>query len=425
MILIKNVSAILDKETYKESIDIVIKDSTISFVGNNAKEENYSHVIDGSNYIALPGFVNTHSHLAMTLMRGYAEDVPLQDWLNKYIFPLEEKLTYDMVYFATLLAAIESIKTGTTLITDFYFHPQAVLRALKEVGMRANIGIAYASKPFMDKAIIDGVEKKYRELSDKDSKILVSLAPHAPYTVSQELLKYTRDLSKKLNAIVQIHLHETEKEVLDYMRTYSQTPIEYLATIGFLNEKVIAAHCVWVSENDIKLLKKKGVWVSLNLESNFKLGSGIPPIDRFIDSGINLTVGTDGVASNNNLSVLESIRLVSLLAKGISRNPRLLSVNDAFEILTYNGARALGFENVGKIKEGFKADIILVRKDEANMMPMFSPFANIIYSMYPNDVDTVIIDGEIVMQNRRILTVDEEVVKKEFKKYLNELFENF
>jgi len=421
MIIIKNVAAILDSKTYKESVDIVIKDSRISFVGNSAKEDNYSKVIDGSKYIALPGFVNTHSHLAMTFMRGYADDVTLQDWLYKHIFPLEERLTYDMVYFGTLLAAIESIKTGTTTVADFYFHPQASYRALSEIGMRGNIGIAYASKPFLDRVVIGEVEKKYRELAEKDEKILVSLAPHAPYTVSQELLKLTKEFAKKLGAIIQIHLHETEKEVVDYMKSYTRTPIEYLASIGFLSEKVVAAHCVWVSENDIRILKKNGVWVSLNPESNMKLGSGIAPIDKFIDYGIKLVAGTDGVASNNNLSVLEALRIISLLAKGISRNPRKLGVNDAFDILTVNGAKALGFEDVGAIKEGFRADVILVRKDNPSMIPMHSPHSNVIYSMYPSDVDTVIINGEIVMLEGKILTVDEEIVKSEFKKLLDKL----
>ena len=422
MILIKNVAAILDSKTYKEKVNITIKDSTISYVGEAEKPDNYSTVIDGSKYLALPGFVNTHSHLGMTLMRGYAEDVPLQDWLNKYIFPVEGRLTADMVYFGTLLAAIEAIKSGTTLISDFYLHPEASVRALSEIGMRANVGIAYASRPFMDKVIIEETETKYKELANRDEKILVSLAPHAPYTVSQTLLTYTRDLAKKLNSIVQIHLHETEKEILDYMKSYTETPIEYLASIGFLSERVIAAHCIWVSENDIRLLKKNNVWISLNPESNLKLGSGIPPVDRFVNEGMRLTVGTDGVASNNNLSVLESIRLTALLAKGISRNPRTLNVNDAFEIVTYNGAQALGFDNVGKIAEGFKADIILVDKNSVNLTPMFSPFANIIYSMYSNDIDTVIINGELVMQEKKILTVDEEIVKKEFENYIRKLY---
>jgi len=206
------------------------------------------------------------------------------------------------------------------------------------------------------------------------------------------------------------------------MKSYTETPIEYLASIGFLSERVIAAHCIWVSENDIRLLKKNNVWISLNPESNLKLGSGIPPVDRFVNEGMRLTVGTDGVASNNNLSVLESIRLTALLAKGISRNPRTLSVNDAFEIVTYNGAQALGFDNVGKIAEGFKADIILVDKNSVNLTPMFSPFANIIYSMYSNDIDTVIINGELVMQEKKILTVDEEIVKKEFENYIRKLY---
>ncbi len=419
MILIKNATILTllgDEVIYGG--EILIQDSTIQYAGPpKSVYENVDMVIDASNHIAMPGFVNSHTHLAMTLMRGIADDIPLQKWLNDIIFPIEDKLTEEDVYFGTLLALIESIRTGTTTVSDFYMFPHVSAKALGESGLRGNIGVAYASKPLVsDKLILERAQEIFDKFNEMDNgRIIVSLAPHAPYTCSQNLLKGTGVLARKLGAVIQIHLHETEKEVLDYKEHYGQTPIEYLDSVGFFDNKVIASHCVWVSENDLRILENRHVGVASNPQSNLKLGSGIPPIDKFLKHNLAVSIGTDGASSNNNLSVLEDMRLLSLIAKGVTRNPENISAPELLRIATLQGSLNLGFENVGRLKEGYKADIIIIDASKANMIPSTNPHSLVAYSMYPEDVDTVIVDGKILMKDRILLTIDEEFVKNKVK----------
>jgi 5-methylthioadenosine/S-adenosylhomocysteine deaminase len=425
MILIKNgLILTLDKnDQIIQNGDVVLNNSIIQYVGpSKERKEGFESIIDASNHIIMPGFVNAHTHLAMTLMRGIADDLPLKKWLNEVIFPIEDKLTKEDVYYGTLLALIESIRTGTTTITDFYFYEDAAFKAIKESGMRANIGFSYASKPHMNNLILTRAKNFFdKHNNSEDERIMVSLAPHSPYTCNLKLLKETSILAQKLGAVVQIHLHETKKEVDEYIKKYGKTPIEKLEEIGFFNVKVNAAHCVWMNENDIKILKKNNVGVTVNPQSNLKLASGIPDIARLIRNGITVSVGTDGAASNNNLALLEDMRLISLLAKGVSLNPSELNAFETLRLATVNGAENLGFNNVGLIKEGFKADLILIDTTKANLMPLTDPYSLVAYSMYPEDVDTVIINGKIVMENKKILTINESFVKEKFKERFERL----
>jgi 5-methylthioadenosine/S-adenosylhomocysteine deaminase len=425
MILIKNgLILTLDKnDQIIQNGDVVLNNSIIQYVGpSKERKEGFESIIDASNHIIMPGFVNAHTHLAMTLMRGIADDLPLKKWLNEVIFPIEDKLTKEDVYYGTLLALIESIRTGTTTITDFYFYEDAAFKAIKESGMRANIGFSYASKPHMNNLILTRAKNFFdKHNNSEDERIMVSLAPHSPYTCNLKLLKETSILAQKLGAVVQIHLHETKKEVDEYIKKYGKTPIEKLEEIGFFNVKVNAAHCVWMNENDIKILKKNNVGVTVNPQSNLKLASGIPDIARLIRNGITVSVGTDGAASNNNLALLEDMRLTSLLAKGVSLNPSELNAFETLRLATVNGAENLGFNNVGLIKEGFKADLILIDTTKANLMPLTDPYSLVAYSMYPEDVDTVIINGKIVMENKKILTINESFVKEKFKERFERL----
>ena len=418
MILIKNGLILpLENDQIIENGDILLKDSTIQYAGPSQEwKEKFEYTIDATNHIVMPGFVNAHTHLAMTLMRGIADNIPLDKWLNEIIFPIEDKLTKDDVYYGALLALIESIRTGTTTITDFYFHEEEAFKAIKEIGLRANIGFSYASRPGMDKLILNHARNFFEKYNNSENgRIMVSLAPHSPYTCNLKLLKETGKLAQKLGAIVQTHLHETKKEVENYVKKYGKTPIEKLEEIGFFNAKVNAAHCVWVNDNDIQILKKNNVGVTVNPQSNLKLGSGIPDIAKLINNGITVSIGTDGAASNNNLALIEDMRLASLLAKGVSLNPSELNAYETLRLATVNGAINLGFNDVGLIKEGFKADLILIDTSKANLMPLTDPHSLVAYSMYPEDVDTVIVDGHIIMENRKILTIDEKFVKEKFK----------
>jgi len=416
MILIRNGTflTLAEKDIIKEG-DLAIKDSNIAYIGPKKKwKEQFDTVIDAKNHIVMPGFVNAHTHLAMTLMRGIADDIPLQKWLFDVIFPIENKLTPKDVYFGSLLATIESIRAGVTTVADFYLYMEKSAQAVKESGIRANLGFGLASKFDMDSIKLKIAEKFIKRFHNTENgRVLASFAPHSPYTCTLKFLKAISVQAKEMGVIVHTHLHETDKEIREFKQKYGLTPIEKLNTIGFFKAKVNAAHCVWVEDNDINILKNNNTGVTLNPQSNLKLGSGIPPVDRLYDASLSLSIGTDGAASNNNLALIEDARLVSLLAKGVSLNPTLINTKEVLKMATVNGARNLGFNDVGLLKEGYKADIILIDTKKPHLTPFTDPYSLVAYSMYPTDVDTVIINGKIIMKDKKILTIDEADILKE------------
>lgn len=425
MFIIKNATLItLQEENPVLSGDLIVSNDRISYVGPSRDHGlDFEKIIDGKDFIVIPGFANTHTHLAMTYFRGYASNVPLKEWLEKYIFPVEDRMTEEQVYFGTLLACIESIRTGTTLITDFYMFPTASIRAIKETGLRANVGFAFASRPGMDTLTLNRAESFFSKYSNTENgRIAVSFAPHASYTCTPSLLKRTAILAREVGAIVQIHLHETQHEVKSYSRKQGKTPIMKLEEIGFFKARVLASHCVHITAEEAKILRDNGTGVCINPQSNLKLGSGIPNIEMMFKTGIRLSIGTDGPASNNNLSVLEDVRLAALLAKGMSQDPSVIGNIEAVKMATLNGALNTGFSECGMLKEGFKADFIMVRKGRENLIPETDFVEHILYSMYPKDVDYVFVDGKMVMENGKILSIDEESVKKEFNKQFKKLF---
>ncbi len=425
MILVKGGTLLtLTEQGIIDAGDIVIDGSRIFYIGNSKNYDiKFDEVIDASNFFVMPGFVNTHTHLAMVLMRGAADDIALHKWLNDVIFPIESRLTPEDVYFGSLLALIESIKSGVTTVADFYFHMESSAKAVQEIGARANLGLGLTSKFDMDTVKLKLAEKFVSRYNDTaDGRILASFAPHSPYTCTLKFLKAVSKRAKEMGVLVHTHLHETEKEIIDFKKLYGKTPIQRLEKEGFFEAKVNTAHCVFLDEEDYKILKENNVGVALNPQSNLKLGSGIPDIPKMLERGLSLGIGTDGAASNNNLALIEDMRLVSFLAKGISKNPELLSAEQLLRMATVQGAKNIGFENLGLLKKGFLADIILIDKQNANLMPNTNPYSLIAYSMYPGNVDTVIINGKVVMRNKKILTIDEKAVKKEISKLAHRIF---
>ncbi len=422
MILVKN-GTIIAENGIIDAGDVVIDVSRISYVGKSKQHrEKFDKIIDASNFLVMPGFVNTHTHLAMTLMRGISDDVPLQKWLNEIIFPIEAKLTGKEVYIGTLLAAIESVKSGVTTVADFYFHMEDAAKAVKEAGIRANLGFGLTSKFDMDTLKLKLAEKFIEKYNNTENgRILASFAPHAPYTCTLKFMKAISERAREMNVIVHTHLHETEKEIADFKREYGKTSIQKLEELGFFKAKVNAAHCVYMDDADYKILKENNSGIALNPQSNLKLGSGIPDIPKMLEYDLNLGIGTDGASSNNNLALIEDMRLASFLTKGVSRNPELLPAKKLLEMATVTGAKNIGFEDVGAIKEGYKADIILIDKNAPNLTPFTDPYSMVAYAMEPGNVHTVIIDGKIVMENRKILTIDEEKIKKEVVKLIKKL----
>lgn len=410
-ILIKNTTIIAD-EIKKSSI--LIEDDKIAQINLDLNSKDADTVIDGEGKVLIPGLVNSHTHLPMTLMRGLADDLLLETWLNDYIWPTEANLDGDHCYAGAKLACAEMIKSGTTTFNDMYFFMDHVAKAVEESGVRGNISHGMLDMGDEDKRKAEFKETK--KIIDKchntaDGRIKVSLGPHAPYTCSTELLNWVRKRADQMDLRIHIHVSETEFEVRQIIDTYQCRPFEYLDEIGFLKDDVLAAHAVWLSDSEIEILKDRMVKISHNPVSNMKLASGISPVAKMMDKGIDISLGTDGAASNNNLDMLEEMKIASLQQKVNTLNPTVLSAVDVFKIATKGGAAALGMESeIGTIEVGKKADLIMVNVKAPHLTPYRHPISHLVYSANGSDVDTVICNGQILMQERELLTMDEQAV---------------
>jgi 5-methylthioadenosine/S-adenosylhomocysteine deaminase len=413
-ILIKNGIVItMDKERrILKDFSISITDGIIEEIKPEIKGE-ADFVIDASRKIVMPGFVNTHTHLAMSLFRGVADDLPLMRWLQEEIWPMEKKLEANHVYAGALLGCLEMIKTGTTCFNDMYFYMDEVARSIEESGMRGVI--SYAMFDFGDESKADDILKEggksIKKYNVAGSRIKAVLGPHAPYTCSEKLLVKTAEMAKKHNTLIHIHVAETKEEVETSKKEKGKTPFEYLDNIGFLRDNVLASHSTWVTEKEIKILKKRNVKVAHNPTSNMKIGCGVAPIPEYIENGVLVSLGTDGAASNNSLDMFQEMKICALLHKINKRDASVVPAEKVLEFATINGARALGLDNeIGSVEVGKKADVILVDLDRPNLTPLTNPVSHLVYSARGCDVDTVIIDGKIVMEDRRVRTIDQPQV---------------
>ncbi|HKK69028.1 MAG TPA: amidohydrolase, partial [Bacteroidales bacterium] len=362
-LLIKNVTVGNDIQ------DIAITENKIDAIQKNITG-NYDKIIDGADKLALPGFYNTHTHAGMTLLRGYSDDLPVMQWLQEKIWPLEEKLTGEDVYIGTKLACLEMIKTGTVFFNDMYWHFDGIAQAVTEMGIRATI----------NSVVIDLNDKKnfkkqqanilaeFEKSKDTSSRIQYAIGTHSIYTVSEYALKWCADFAQKHDLILHIHVSETEHEVYECVKHHNMRPVEYLDKIGFLGPNVMAAHCIWLNKKEIEILKSRQVMISHIPTSNMKLSSGIFPYKEFTDYIHNITLGTDGCASNNNLDMGEEMKFASCKAKLDSMDPTLMGAEESMRIATENGARAFGL-NAGKIAEGKLADLVLVDLNNHLMVP--------------------------------------------------------
>ena len=377
--------------------DIFIKENKIEKIGKNLNLR-ADEKIDGKGEKAvLPGLINCHTHAAMSLFRGQADDLPLEKWLEK-IWALEKKLTEKDIYQGTKLACLEMIKTGTTCFNDMYWHPEAAVQAIEETGIRAVVGLTLLDSLPMGKK--ENAEKYWRKFKKrKFETITFSIAPHSIYTVSKENLIWAKNFAKRNNLILHIHLSETEKEVQDCLKKHKMRPVEFLDKIGFLSKNCVLAHSIWLSDKEIKILKKRNCSVVYNPCSNMKLASGIFPYQKFQNNEVNITLGTDGSASNNNLDLFEEMKFGALLQKISEMNPLVAPALEIFNTATKNGAKALKI-NSGAIKKGKLADLILIDLNNICLSPKNKLIPNLIYSCLGNCVSDVICDGKILMRNK-------------------------
>lgn len=415
-IIIKNVEII--SQASEERLNIAIKDQKIFYIGPDTPEEfSTARSLDGSNHIAAPGMVNVHTHAAMTLLRSYADDMVLMDWLQNKIWPAEANLTADDVSWGTKLAIIEMIKSGTTTFADMYFFMDKVAEAVEETGIRASLsrGMIGLAPDAMDK--IRESTELYNNWHDKaNGRIKVMFGPHAPYTCPVDYLKKIIAEAGKLSAEIHMHLSETASEVADCEREYGMTPIALMNDIGLFDLGTLAAHCVHVTEADMEIMADKKVRVGHNPQSNLKLASGIAPVPEMLSKGIIVGLGTDGASSNNNLDMLEEARLTAMLHKNNTGNPLLIPASKALNLATKQGALALGFTDVGEIKVGQKADIVLYNMNKPYWYPRHDRTSLFIYAANSSDADAVIVDGKILMEHGKLLTIDEEKVYAEANK---------
>ncbi len=370
------------------------------------------HVIDGRGKAALPGFVNTHTHAAMTLLRGYADDMALAEWLQGHIWPVEAKMTEKDVYWGTRLACLEMAKSGTTCFNDMYWHVKGAVKAVEDSGLRAHLASVFIDMFSRGKAAAQRAEAERQAKRWKaGSRVSLSLGPHAIYTVTEEGLRWVKELSDRRGLNVHFHLGETRKEVDDCLRAHGKAPVEYLADIGFLGPRLLCAHAVWLARREIRLLAEHGVKVAHCPTSNMKLSvGGTMDYARMRKSGVTVSLGTDGASSNNSLDMFGAMKSAALLQKMATSDPTALPAAEALRMATSDGAAALGIE-AGAIRPGALADIVLVNLKRPDMTPLHSLESNLVYSAAGGCVDTVICDGRVIMESG-IVEGEEEVLKK-------------
>lgn len=414
-ILIENVKILTmaDGEVIKNG-NIYIEDRKIKKISKEKIGFSYDKKIDGENFLAMPGFINAHTHVGMSLFRNYSDDVELMDWLNNKIWPLEDKLTEKDVYWASLLSQSEMIMTGTTTFADMYYYEDQTIKALEKSKMRAQIsrGLTLEDENFSKiKENID-LYKKYE--NSQDGRVNIALGPHAVYTTDRNYLKEISKVSKKYNMPIHIHLSETKIENDDCIKRFGQSPTEVFEECGIFENKTIAAHGVHLSDRDLEILSKYDVSVVHNPSSNLKLSSGFLDCTRVINKGINLAMGTDSSASNNNLSMLKEISIASLVSK--YKDPKNLRAYDVLKMATINGAKALGIDKkTGSLEEGKLADIILIDLNNPNHTPQNNLISSLSYSTFDTDVSYVIINGELVYDNKKFVNLDIEEIMKNSK----------
>jgi len=401
-----------------ENGEIAVRGDRIAALGPRGSvsvDYQAERIIDGSGMIAMPGFINCHTHASMTLLRSYADDMPLMEWLSEKIWPVEDKLEPEDIYWGAMLCCLEMIKSGTTTFADMYFIMDQVALAVEKSGLRACLSRGMiGNAPNAGLALEESVNFFKEWNGGAGGRIKVMFGPHAPYTCPPEYLKQVVELAGKYGAGLHIHVAETKSEVEQINSTYGRSPVEYLNDIGLFELPVLAAHCVHLDDADIEILARNNVGVAHCPESNMKLASGIAPVTGLIEAGVNVGLGTDGAASNNNLDMMEEMRSASMLQKVNTGNPTVLPAFATLRMATANGAQALGLAGeIGLLKAGMKADLILIDTHRPHFYPRHNLTANLVYAAHSADVDTVIVDGEILMENRRVLTINEEEVMRE------------
>ncbi len=393
---------------------VAVRGDRIAAVGSDDdfSAEDADRVIDAKGGIIMPGLVNTHTHAAMTCFRGLADDLPLMEWLNDHIFPAEQKLTPEMVNTGATLACAEMILAGITCFCDMYLFEAEVAKAAKAAGMRAVTGEVLYDFPSPNYGPIEkgfAYTEALIEAWKDDPLITIAVEPHSPYLCAPELLQRAQKIARENGIPLVIHLSETEEEVNRIKEKYGHTPVGHLADLGILGHNVLACHCVALTDTDIELLKRFDVKVSHNPESNMKLASGVAPVPKLLEAGICVGLGTDGPSSNNDLDLFSEMNTAAKLHKVHTLDPTVLNAHQVLRMATIDGARALGLDKVtGSLEPGKCADIIVIDTRKPHLIPMYSPHSHLVYAVRGSDVTASVINGQVVMADRELTTIDTE-----------------
>lgn len=391
--------------------DVRIEENRFTRIGPDQTPDD-ARLLDGSGMAILPTFVNMHTHAAMTLLRSYADDLELHDWLTNYIWPLEAKMDEEDIYNGARLACLEMIKSGTTCFNDMYWHYHGTARAVEEMGLRAMLSSVFIDFSDEEKAAEQRKLTKmlfYKEVDSYSDRIRFALGPHALYTVSEKSLRWIIDFAEENELLIHIHISETVKEVEECLAKYGLRPVQWLDKIGLLGPNVMAAHVVHVTNEEIRILAERGVKVVHNPASNMKLAAGAFPFGKMVARGVNVTLGTDGCSSNNNLDMMEEMKLASLHAKLHHNDPTMLPTQEVFGMATAKGAAILGWD-CGEIAEGKLADCMLVNLSNHRLVPGYHLIDDMVYSADSSCIDTVICDGRILME-KGYVEGEEEIIE--------------
>lgn len=425
--LFENVVLMFEDGHTQTDMFLVVDNDKIVFIGKIKPEEKFDRVIDGRNKLLCPGFYNCHTHAPMTLFRGYAENLPLSRWLHEKIFPAEDKLYPESVYVATLLSAAEMIKCGTVSFSDMYFFCEEIIKATEQSGLKANIS---RSTVAFDPDITPGTDERFKESvklyetyhNYANGRIKIDMSIHAEYSTVPAACRYTSDFAVEKGIGIQIHLSETSSEHHACIEKYGITPTKFFEQNGVFRVPVSAAHCVHVSDDDMNIMTKYGVTAVHNPASNLKLGSGIARLAALTEASVNVTLGTDGAASNNTLDIMKEAYLAAILQKGSTGKTDQMQSEAFISMMTQNGAKAQGRTDCGKLAVGAKADLVLLDFDMIQTLPIYNYTDSFLYSTNQSNVIMTMVDGNILYENGEYKTLDIEKIKYDFKKIIKNYF---
>ena len=412
--LFRNIRALLPEGVRETSV--CVSGGEIFAVGEVPADFRADTVVEGKGKLLIPGLVNAHTHVYMTMFRGCADDLSFTDWLFGHIDPLESKMTREDCYWATLLGYLEMISTGTTACLDMYVFTETALRAAEESGFRTALSRGLtggAGDPAGGKRRIREALEEMEDWKGSTDRIRFFLGPHAPYTCDPDYLREIADLAEERKLPLHLHLSESVSEQEGIREKYGCTPAEYFDRAGILRPGTVAAHCVYVNESDMRLLAERGVTAVTNPASNLKLGNGAAPVPDLLRAGVNVALGTDGAASNNALNLFRELNLVTLLHKGLRGDPTELPASQGLRMATENGARALGWEKLGRIEAGWTADLAVLDLDRVNLRPWNDLLSALAYAANGSEVESVMVEGKFLMKDREFLTIDRERVQYE------------